>query len=340
MARKGRVEYAGAIYHVMSRGNGGEAVFWDEEDRHRFLSLLGEVCVRQGWIVHAYVLLDNHYHLLLETPEPNLVSGMKWFLGTYTQRFNARHKRRGHLFQGRYKAIVVEREDGGYFTTAADYIHLNPVRAGLISPKEGLEAYVWSSYPAYAYKRVQAPDWLHQTAVLGALDYDLSGRGRRLFRQYMALRVAKERGCTPQQRDELYKAMRRGWYIGGKDFRDYLTERFDVDHGNRPYEADGEVKKDHQEFRARQILEAGLRHFRLVESDLPDMKKNSMEKRVIGYLIKQSTSVSLAWLSENLYMGVVSGVSRYCGRLDDLIETDSRVVTHRNRIVKIARIKD
>ena len=116
MARKGRVEYAGAIYHVMSRGNGGEAVFWDEEDRHRFLSLLGEVCVRQGRLVHAYVLLDNHYHLLLETPEPNLVSGMKWFLGTYTQRFNARHKGVRLLFLLLYSsALTVDQwhEKGG-----------------------------------------------------------------------------------------------------------------------------------------------------------------------------------------------------------------------------------
>lgn len=100
MARKGRVEFAGAVYHVLDRGDRREAIFGDDEDRQTFLRTLGEVCRRTGWQVHAYVLMSNHYHLLLGTPEPNLVVGMKWFQSTYTMRFNRRHRVGGHLFQG------------------------------------------------------------------------------------------------------------------------------------------------------------------------------------------------------------------------------------------------
>ena len=111
MPRKPRVEYSGAVYHVMCRGNGGQAIFADDLDRGMFLDVLDEVCERCGWRIHAYVLMGNHYHVLLETPEPNLVAGMKWLQGTYTQRYNARHRRWGHLFQGRYKALPVHAEE-------------------------------------------------------------------------------------------------------------------------------------------------------------------------------------------------------------------------------------
>ena len=111
MARKGRVEYAGAVYHVMSRGNGGEDIFYSDADREMFLKVLGLCCEREGWKIHSYVLMSNHYHLLLETPRGNLIEGMKWFLGTYTKRFNVVHQRWGHLFQGRYKAILIDGDE-------------------------------------------------------------------------------------------------------------------------------------------------------------------------------------------------------------------------------------
>ncbi len=135
MARKPRVEFAGATYHVMCRGNRQESVFRDQKDCERFLDTLGELSERNGWLIHAFVLMGNHYHLLLETPEPNLVDGMRWLQSTYTQRFNARHKVWGHLFQGRYKALPVD--EGEYFRTVADYIHLNPARAHCLDLKKG-----------------------------------------------------------------------------------------------------------------------------------------------------------------------------------------------------------
>src|SRR6266567_6545924 len=108
MARPLRIQYPGAVYHVMARGNHGQEIFQDERDRECFVQTLGEACEKSGWKIHAYVLMGNHYHLLVETPESNLVSGMKWVQGAYTQRYNSRHRLGGHLFQGRYKAVIVD----------------------------------------------------------------------------------------------------------------------------------------------------------------------------------------------------------------------------------------
>src|ERR1051325_202889 len=108
MARKLRVEYEGAIYHVMNRGARGDPIFRDDQDRLLFLETLAQVCRKTDWQVLAWCLMSNHFHLVLETPKPNLVAGMKWFLGAYSSRFNRRHKLYGHLFSGRYKALIVD----------------------------------------------------------------------------------------------------------------------------------------------------------------------------------------------------------------------------------------
>jgi REP element-mobilizing transposase RayT len=113
----------------MNRGDRREEIFRDDQDRRRFLETLAEACGKTGWQVHAYCLMPNHFHLVVETPEANLVAGMKWFLGTYTSRFNRRHKLFGHLFSGRYKALVVDNTSPGYLKRVCDYVHLNPAPA-------------------------------------------------------------------------------------------------------------------------------------------------------------------------------------------------------------------
>ena len=134
MARPIRIQYPGAVYHVMARGNHGQVVFGDDTDRKLLLGTLGEACEKTGWRIHAYVLMGNHYHLLVETPEPNLVAGMKWLQGTYTQRYNGRHRFFGHLFQGRYKAVVVDgRQDENYFQVVSTLYPLESGTGGLDS---------------------------------------------------------------------------------------------------------------------------------------------------------------------------------------------------------------
>lgn len=143
MSRPLRIEFPGAIYHVTSRGNARNEIFLNDSDREAFLATLAWVVERFGWMCHAYCLMDNHFHLLIETPEPNLSSGMRQLNGVYTQRFNRHHKRVGHLFQGRFKAILVERDS--YLLELCRYIVLNPVRAHMVT---SADQYSWSSYLA------------------------------------------------------------------------------------------------------------------------------------------------------------------------------------------------
>lgn len=141
MARPLRIEFPGAIYHVTSRGNARRKVFLDDADREGFLATLAWVVERFKWICHAYCLMDNHFHLIIETPEGNLSRGMRQLNGVYTQAFNRRHRKVGHLFQGRFKSILVERDS--YLLELARYVVLNPVRAKMVKTPE---AYGWSSY--------------------------------------------------------------------------------------------------------------------------------------------------------------------------------------------------
>jgi len=143
MSRPLRIEYPGAVYHITSRGNEKKIVFKDDHDRENFLGTLQHVNKRYHWICHAYCLMDNHYHLLIETPDGNLSLGMRQLNGVYTQLFNRRHKRTGHLFQGRYKAILIQKDS--YLLEVCRYVVLNPVRARRV---EKLEDWKWSSYRA------------------------------------------------------------------------------------------------------------------------------------------------------------------------------------------------
>ena len=143
MARPLRIEFPGAVYHVTSRGNAKQAIFIDDEDRHGFSGALSIVVERFNWLCHAYCLMGNHYHLLIETPNGNLSKGMRELNGVYTQGFNQRHRQVGHLFQGRYKAIIVEKDN--HLLSLCRYVVLNPVRVGLIKKPE---QWRWSSYGA------------------------------------------------------------------------------------------------------------------------------------------------------------------------------------------------
>ena len=150
MARPLRLEFAHALYHVTSRGDRREDIYHDDADRQAWLSLLAQVCKRFNWTVHAYCLMSNHYHLLVETPEPNLSAGMRQLNGVYTQLTNRAHERVGHAFQGRFKAIVVDKDN--YLLELARYVVLNPVRAGMVQDPG---QWPWSSYGA-----MLAPGWM------------------------------------------------------------------------------------------------------------------------------------------------------------------------------------
>src|SRR4051812_35981050 len=166
MPRPLRIEYHGAMYHVMSRGDRREDIFLDEQDRRTFLRTLGETCAKTGWEIHAFVQMSNHFHLVLETPQPNLSLGMKWMLGTDTQRWNRRWKRWGHLFGGRDKAQSIDERTPSYLRSACDDVHLNPDRARMLERGAPLESYPWSSSPAYLKPKLR-PACLRTDRLLG-----------------------------------------------------------------------------------------------------------------------------------------------------------------------------
>lgn len=161
MARPLRIELSGGLYHVTSRGDRREDIYFSDSDREAWLELFGQVCARFNWVCHAYCLMSNHYHLVIETPEGNLAQGMRQLNGVYTQMVNRSHGRVGHVFQGRYKAILVEKDR--YLLELARYVVLNPVRAGMV---KNVGDWPWSSYPAMIGE-APSPAWLQRDWVLG-----------------------------------------------------------------------------------------------------------------------------------------------------------------------------
>jgi len=183
MARPLRIEYPGAVYHVTSRGNARQDIVRGDEDRATFLALLAHVVDRFGWFCHAYCLMDNHYHILIETPQPNLSQGMRQLNGRYTQAFNRSHRRVGHLFQGRFTAILVEKE--AHLLELCRYVVLNPVRAKLVHhPRH----WAWSSYRG-TVGEAPAPPWLMTDWILQQF-----GQRTRLAQERYRAFVAEGRG--------------------------------------------------------------------------------------------------------------------------------------------------
>ncbi len=176
MARPLRIEYPGAVYHVVCRGNERRAIVRDDGDREKRLDWLRRTVETYGWLVHAFVLMTNHEHLFVQTPQPNLSAGMQYLNGSYTGYFNRRHRRVGHLFQGRFKGHLVEEE--GYFLEISRYLHLNPVRAQMVGRPE---EYRWSSYAGYVGARGTLP-WVTYDHVLGEFGRDVSAARRAYVR--------------------------------------------------------------------------------------------------------------------------------------------------------------
>lgn len=318
MPRKPRIEFEGAIYHVMSRGNRRDDLFLDDRDRELFLDTLDEACTRCGWRIHAFILMSNHYHLLLETPEANLVVGMKWLQGTYTQRFNARHKVCGHLFQGRYKSLLVD-GSGDYFQRVGCYVHLNPARAKMIDLKGGkLLDYRWSSYPLYV-DSAKRPDWLCVDRLLGSMGLEDDAVGQRAFCLAMeekAVEVVTDGAAVAAT--EGWEDIRRGWCLGSEVFRNQMMDRLDGVIGVRGKREsfDGIATREHDEAEACRLLEAGLLALSLDEEQLKAMKKSCVEKCCIARLIRKKTCVSNEWIKRHLYMGKATNFAALLKRID------------------------
>ncbi len=212
MARRLRIQYPGARYHVINRGNYRLDVFGTVGAAQAFRTAIAEASERHGWRLHAFVIMRNHYHLAVETPEPNLVDGMHWLQGTFATRFNRMRAERGHLFQGRYQALLVE--DAAAMARVVDYIHLNPVRAGLVPPLE-CASFRWSSLPGLV--RGNAPGWLTADDVRATLGFAQTAAGWSDYLRHLSL-VAE----APDDHTQFST----GWAIGTAGWRRTIAEQY------------------------------------------------------------------------------------------------------------------
>jgi putative transposase len=300
VARKLRIEYPGAIYHVMNRGDRRELIFEDDADRHRFLETLEEGCERSGWQVHAYCLMPNHFHLVVETPQPTLVAGMKWLLGTYTGRFNRRHKLSGHLFSGRYKSLIVDGSGNGYLRTVCEYVHLNPARVKLLKPEQRLREYRWSSWPEYLRTPGKRPGWMRVDRVFGEMGIAKdSAAGRQELERLMEARRWDEPECG-------YNAIRRGWFFGEKAMKQELLGQMSERLGPEHY---GEERQESQGQKAERVVGEELRRRRWTEAVLRERNKGDLEKVKIAVRLRKETLVTVAWIATRLQMGSVANVN-------------------------------
>ena len=223
MARPLRIQYPGAWYHVTSRGNERRDIFSDDADRCRWLEILGESASIYGVEIHAYVLMSNHFHLVVHTPQANLNRFMQRFNTTYTVYFNRRHSRSGHLFQGRYKALLVDADS--YLLELSRYVHLNPVRVKrnaslrLSEKREVLQRYQWSSYGGYTHlgKRLA---FLACGKVLSMIGTGDDARSRRAYRRFV------QKGLEGSHTFDLKEEVRAQTVLGSKDFLEWLRDRF------------------------------------------------------------------------------------------------------------------
>lgn len=294
MARKLRIQYPGAIYHVMSRGNHREVIFADDGDRTLFTETLGEACAKTDWQIHAWCLLPNHFHLVVETPEPNLVAGMKWLLGTYTVRFNRRHQKVGHLFAGRYKALVVDGGNTNYLRTVVEYVHLNPVRANLLDAEHPLREYPWSSFPLYVGGPAGRPPWLRVDRTFGDLGIPRdSTAGRQEFERLME-------GRRRDSRPEGYQGIRRGWCLGDADFRKELLAQATGGMGAHHY---GEERRETAELKAEAIVAADLERRVWQGKRLEELPKGDPRKIELAVRLRAETTMSVGWIAARLHLG-------------------------------------
>ena len=261
MGRAWRIEFDGAFYHVMSRGNEGRNIFFSDDDRQGFLGVVGGVSERFEIDIFAYVLMDNHYHLLIRTRRANLSKAMQWLGVTYTRRFNNKHSRIGHLFQGRFKSIIVQNDI--YLMQLSCYIHRNPLRAGAVNR---LARYPWSSYPVYAYGN-KGPQWLSTELILSQFDEKSRHRDYR----------EKVQGYAKEEK-RLLEDLKHGMILGSKRFVDNIRSTYlpQVPHREIPQQ-----KSMFKEFnpvsfldKAAKILNCDIRRFqqssRISSSDKED----------------------------------------------------------------------
>ncbi len=301
MARLPRYEFEGAIYHIINRGNYRQDIFKSAGAAQTFLNCLYLGAEKSHWVLHAYCLMRNHFHLAIETPNANLIFGMHWLQSTFANKFNRYRKVSGHLFQGRYYALLVEPGPG--LAALVNYIHLNPVRAGIVSVDE-LRMYRWSSYPLLFRKRKRPPfcqfeSWLSE---IGGLKDTPSGH--KSYEQYLLWLSMNEQA----QKELQFSKMCKGWVIGSRSFKKQLFKQFNKE---LKYKIPGaKAVGDINGLSAEVLLKNYLNRLAKGTKEIANDKKSAPWKVVIAMILKRKSNASNPWISKQLNMGHPDSISR------------------------------
>jgi REP element-mobilizing transposase RayT len=308
MARPLRITYPGAFYHITSRGNERKEVFKSKRDRQKFLEYLESASQRYDAIIHAYCLMGNHYHLLMETPTGNLPQIMRHINGAYTTYFNVKRQRAGHLFQGRYKAILVDIDE--YAKELSRYIHLNPVRAELV---ETPEEYEWSSYQFYIGGQ-KTPEWLHLDFILGYFGKKFS-IAQKEYQQFVNMLGDLE------YKSPLTEVV-SSTILGAPDFIAFIKDRYLA--GKRPDKDLPALKELSKKASIHDV-------FNEVESIFK--KDQALARNIKLYLCQRNTGEKLKDIGKHFGIGE-SGVSQACRRISQKIDRDKKLKRKIGKIEK------
>ena len=286
---------------MINRGNYRHDVFLSEGAKAAFECCLFEACEKSKWVLHAFVIMRNHYHLALETPEGNLVAGMQWLQATYANRFNRLRSERGHLFQGRYKALLVE--EGDALGAVCHYSHLNPVRAGICGVNE-LAAYRYSSYFYLNARRIRPPFLSVTTALTAAGQLTDSVHGRKMYAAYLEWQASD----GPAGKSKAYVNMSRGWALGGTEFKQGLLHDHALVAHTRAWESLGAREMRELQW-ARSLLQI-LERAERTEKDLIASPKSVRWKLTLACWMKCYTQASNKWLCLRMNLGTPAAFSR------------------------------
>ncbi len=320
MARPARVEYEGAFYHVMNRGNGSEKIFIDKKDRHKFYEILGSVEKKHGIVIYAFVLMSNHYHILLETQFANLSRAVQQLNGDFALYFTRRHKKPGHLFQGRFKAMLVEKE--AYLLELSRYIHLNPFRAGMVKRPE---KYKWSSLSAFFKGEIKLPFTLHGEWILSTF-----GKKRGIaVRRYVEF---VREGMKNQENPGLEAS--GGWILGREKWVEKIIEKW-VDFSSK--ELTG-VKPLKVRIPVDKMERVVCGEFKVTEDDLSKNTYNNLARSAIIYLTVNCCGLKLKEAGER-YGGINdSAVNKSITRFRNLLAKNNNLNLKLKKIISIVEM--
>jgi REP element-mobilizing transposase RayT len=301
MARKLRLEFPGACYHVINRGNYCRDIFRTDGAKAAFEACLFEACLKSAWLLHAFTLMRNHFHLALETPYGNLAAGMQWLEATFANRFNKLRGEQGHLFQGRYKALLVE--EGTRLGQVCHYIHLNPVRAGIVAVAQ-LKNFRYSSY-WYLWRPGNRPTFMEATTALaeaGNLGDDRNGWAA--YEAYLDWQ-AKE---GPAGKSRAYVNLSRGWALGTTDFKSALVMDHALLASSRAWENVG--AKEVREIQWSTALDKALKALQRTSVEARKSRKSAEWKLAVAAWMKSRPQASNRWLTDHLDLGAPAALSR------------------------------